>query len=265
MSIEAYYGLTSNPFHKSIRVDELFESEVAIECLSRLNYMKEQRGIMLLTGESGTGKTTLLRKFVHSLSNLSFHCIYIPLSTVNVIDFYRQLNVELGGENKYRKSDLFRSIQRSIKDLSLQKKKIPIVILDEVHYLSNDNLFELQIITNFNMDSKDLSLFILSGQPHIRERLSMSMHASLNQRIILKYHLTPLKKDEVEPYLSHHLAKKGRTQPLFTRAAIETLYQNTGGNQRVLGQLAIKTMTLGAYEKKEPLTEEEVLMAAKEL
>lgn len=90
--IEIYFGLTSLPFDKSINPDQIFLSSSAQELKSRLEYIKNIRGLMLLTGEPGTGKTTILRTFVDSLSKSSYHSFYIPLSTLNVLDFYRQLN-----------------------------------------------------------------------------------------------------------------------------------------------------------------------------
>lgn len=220
---------------------------------------------MLITGEPGTGKTTLIRAFVDRLSQLSYQSFYVPLSTVNVLDFYRQLNYHLGGEPLYFKSTLFRSIQKAIKDFVIHTKKIPLIILDEAHLLRNENLFELQIITNFSMDSTDPAIFILAAQSHLTERLSRSILSSFAQRIQLKYHLIPLKKEEVEPYITHHLAIKGCQRSPFSQSAIEAIYKNTGGLPRLIGSLATKTMVLGSLQKAEVLTEEHVFQATGEL
>lgn len=182
--IEVFFSLTGVPFNKSIKPEELFLSEPTKELLSRLEYMKQQRGIMLITGEPGTGKTTILRAFIDKLSQLSYQIFYVPLSTVNVLDFYRQINYYLGGEPLHLKSRLFTSIQKAIKDFVTHTKKIPIIIFDEAHLLKNENFFELQIISNFNMDSSDPALFILLAQSHLRDRLQRSFLSSFNQRIV---------------------------------------------------------------------------------
>ena len=115
IEIEVYYGLTGIPFDKSIKPDEIFLSASAKELQSRLEYMKCHRGLMLITGEPGTGKTTILRAFVDRLSQLSYQSFYVPLSTVNILDFYRQLNYHLGGQPLHLKSALFRSIQKPLR------------------------------------------------------------------------------------------------------------------------------------------------------
>lgn len=202
IEIEVYYRLTGIPFDKSIKSDQIFLSASARELLSRLEYMKQHRGLMLISGEPGTGKTTILRSFVDGLSQLSYQSFYVPLSTVNILDFYRQLNYHLGGQPLHLKSTLFRSIQKAIKDFVTHSKKIPLIVFDEAHLFKNENFFELQIITNFNMDSTDPAIFVLAAQSHLRDRLARSFLNSFNQRIQLKYHLVPLQKEEVESYLS---------------------------------------------------------------
>jgi MoxR-like ATPase len=98
------------------------------ELSKRLEHMK-QRGIMLVTGTPGTGKTLHIRAFVEKLNPNLFKPVYTPLSTVNIINFYRQLSALLGGESFYRKSQLFDSIQNSIKNYVVDNKKVPVIIL----------------------------------------------------------------------------------------------------------------------------------------
>jgi type II secretory pathway predicted ATPase ExeA len=263
--MESFYGFKARPFDKSIPSSRLWPSSAIKELSARLEYLKQNRGLMLLTGEPGVGKTAALRAFVDKLNPNTYVTIYTPLSTVNVLDFYRQLNHHLGGVPKMRKTELFLSIQDHVRDYVRNKKKLPIVLLDEAHLLSNDNLSELQIILNFEMDSQDPAILILCGQSHLRDRFHRPIHESINQRFRIKFHLTPLIRDEVEGYILHHLTFCGRKESPFTKGAVDAVFQNTAGNPRKINLLAFKTLTLGALEKKRTLSEEEVFKASREL
>jgi type II secretory pathway predicted ATPase ExeA len=263
--LQAYWNLKGNPFDKSIKCENLFMSKNFEELLSRLDYIKNNRGIMLITGQPGTGKTTAIRAFVNNLSDLSFKTFYVPLSTVNVSDFYKQLNELIGGEECSRKSKLFGSIQKQIREMVSDFKKIPVIIFDEAHLLKNDNFNELQILLNFNMDSTDPAIVILTGQPHLADRLARPMLRAFYQRIMIKYQLLPLQKDEIKPYLKHHLKLKGCNDFPFADNAIEAIFKNTAGIPRVTGALALKCMTLCMIQKSQTISEEHVFKAAHEI
>jgi type II secretory pathway predicted ATPase ExeA len=263
--LTTYWNLKGMPFTKSIKTDQLFQSNHFKELASRLEYMKQHRGIMLISGQPGCGKTTAMRTFIASLSQLSFHTFYVPLATVNILDFYRQLNYKLGGESAQSKSALFYQIQQRINDMFTNDKKTPVIIFDEAHLLKNENFTELQIITNFNMDSTDPALIILVGQPHLADRLMRPVLRSFYQRIALKYHLIPLPKDDVAPFIEHHLKLSGCQSSPFSQQAIDAIFKNTAGVPRLIEKLALKTMTLGMIQKVQTLTEEHVFQASKEL
>ena len=148
---KTFYGFKDIPFSKDIKSQGLFMYPYFKELLSRMDYIKKYKGIMLITGEPGVGKTTSLRYWLDSLRPESFFKVYIPLSTVGVTDFYRQMNEKLNGEYASVKSRLFKAIQKRILELSVNQNKIPVLVIDECHLLKNENFFELQIILNFKM------------------------------------------------------------------------------------------------------------------
>lgn len=263
--IEAYYNLKRSPFAKDIHPEDIFIFQGVAELHQRLEYIKEKRGIMLITGAPGTGKTLALRTFVFNLNENLYRHFYIPLSTVNIMDFYRQICAKLGGETPYRKTQLFASIQNTIKDYVENYKKIPVVIFDEVHLFRNENFYELSIITNFSIDSVDPAVFILAGQPHLRERLLRPVHQPFNQRISLKFNLCALTKQETKDYIMHHMKLAGASDDVFNQNAICAIYQVSAGIPRLINSLATKSLTIGALEKKDCVSEEEVYRASKEL
>ena len=141
--IEARFGLKRRPFDKAIRTRDLYSWPGLEELTARLEMAKGSRGIMLLTGEPGTGKTVALRRFVDSLNAEHYRAIYLPLATVTVIDAYAQLNRALGGQEMVRsKSLLFREIQAGIAQLTARGAQ-PVIILDEADLLRSPLFDEL--------------------------------------------------------------------------------------------------------------------------
>lgn len=262
---KAFYGLSQHPFPKDIEPAHMFKHTDFSELAGRLDYMKKQRGIMLLTGESGSGKTTAIRNFVAGLSRDRFVPLYIPLATVAIGDFYKQLNDVLKGERCSSKSILFKSIQERILHYTLQLNKVPVIIIDEAHLLKNENFFELQIIANFNMDSLDPALFVLVAQSHLNDRLARNYLESFNQRISMKFHMSSLKLSEVSNFIDHQIKNAGGTKEIFNENACKTIHNLSGGVVRKIGKLAEKSLSLGVSLKKHIITEEEVMIASKEL
>lgn len=262
---KAFYGLKNEVFPKDVKPSDIFVYESLKELFARLDYMKSCRGIMLLSGDPGTGKTTALRCFIEQLSQEHFMPVYIPLATVAIGDFYKQLNDSLKGEARSTKSLLFKSIQERILHFAVQLKKTPVIIIDEAHLLKNDNFFELQIISNFKMDSLDPALFILLAQSHLNDRLARSFLDSFNQRINMKFHISHLSLGETEEYIKHHLKIAGGSTDILDANALKGVFNLSNGINRIIGKLVIKTLTLGAKLRKQILTEEEVLVASKEL
>lgn len=263
--IEAFYNFKTLPFQKNINSGDIFSSTASKELFQRLDYMKQNRGLMMVTGMPGTGKTVHLRAFVEKLNPNLYKSFYLPLATVNTMDFYRQLAISLAGQAPWRKTELFGVIQNAIKDYVANNRKLPIIIFDEAHLLKHDNFYELQIISNFDMDSQDPVLFIMAGQPHLREKILNPIHQSFNQRITLKFHLDSLSKEDTCGYINHQLSMAGKKEPLFDQSAIEAIYKNSTGTPRIINALALKCLTLGALERKNILTQEEVYRASKEL
>ena len=260
-----YYGLCGEPFSKSIPTSEFYKSSGFNECLSRLDYMKNKRGVILLTGKPGTGKSSCLRAFLDKLNPSHYKSVYLPLSSVSTIEFYRQLNHGLGGEFIHRKSDLFLSIQNLIMNYNKNSNIVPVIIFDEAQFLKSENLFELQMMFNFKVDSYDPALIVLCGQNHLNEKLNRPPYHSINQRISLKYNLNPLTEDETKEYIEYHLKLKGRKEKLFNENALLSIFKLSNGIKRMINQICLKSLIYGSLKKAETIDEEMIYQAAKEL
>lgn len=254
---QAYYQLKKPVNQKSITIEELFVSKSFQEARARLDYMKDKGGFIMVSGNSGVGKTTLLRSFAESLDSKFFKIAYAPLATVSVIDFYRQLAFLLAGHTPHKKDLLFRTIQDTIMELAVNQKTIPVIIFDDAHFLKNENFFELQLISNFNFDSLSPALFILIAQPHLLERLKRPAFEAFYQRISIKINLQPLSLQETQSFISHLLKNASASQNpqpqqqqqqknLFNQQAIEMIFRRSRGIPRVIVSIMEQALIYGA-------------------
>ena len=262
---KSFYGLTSDPFLKSIETKEHFKSKDFNEALSRLEFLKNAKGFGLITGEPGVGKSFLLRYFVNSLNPNLFKPVYIPISTLTVMDFYRALCSGLGIIPSHKKVIMFKQIQESIYTYHQSKNITPVIIVDEAQFLKNSVLDDLRIIFNFEMDSKDYAILILSGQTPFITQISRQPHEALRQRIVVNYYLKGLTKDETNEYVKSRLESCGCYEPIFTDSAYELLYSSSNGSIRTLNSLVRMCLISVANKKLKSIDSEVVFMAQNEL
>lgn len=260
-----HFGLPFYPFESDIPTEEMYISCAMLELETRFDLLIQLRGIGLLTGNSGAGKTAASRKLAANLHTGLYKVIYVPLSTSTPMDLYKTIAWELGLDTERNRAALYKSIRQEITRLTVDAKIHTILIVDEAQNLRNDVLEELRLLTNYAMDSQNRLCLLLCGQTELRRRLAMAVHEPLNQRIVMRYHLSGLKRDEVTEYL-HHLTKRaGCEMPLFEPPAVEALFQATKGLPRKLSRLAHHTLLAAALDKVKSATEEHVQRAMPEV
>jgi len=179
-----HFGLARHPFAKDLAVEDLFASTAVTELEVRLRHLLDLRGIGLVTGEPGGGKTTICRKVVASLHSGLFRVFYVPLSTGNVMDIYKSIAWELGLPTERSRAALYRVIRAEVTRLCLETKVRPILIVDDAQYLRSDVLEELRLLTNYEMDSQNRLCLLLVGQAELRRRISMAVHEALSPDLL---------------------------------------------------------------------------------
>jgi type II secretory pathway predicted ATPase ExeA len=259
-----YFGLKFNPFGKEIDINDVYESSDLKELSSRFKYIQSARGIFMVIGEPGTGKSTALRKFASDMNPGLYKTCYFTLSTVTVMDFYRGLLTSLGEIPSSKKVTMFSQIQQSIRSLYYEQRITPVIILDEVQMLSNSILEDLRLLFNFNMDSENPFILILSGQTQLRNKLQLSINAPLRQRIAIKHVMQGLKKEELPEYLSSRLKAGGITQNIFTANAVDAIYSVSKGIPRIVNNLATASLMYACSTKKNDIDEETVYQGQKD-
>lgn len=262
---QAYYHLSQRIHRKDRSGAELFISPSFSEAISRLEFIKDKGGIVVFTGPAGAGKSTVLRYFVEKLNQKFYKVAYAPLSTVSVIEFYRQIAYLLHGDIPFRKDQLFYSIQKTIIELATNQNTIPIVIFDDAQFMKNENFRELQLLTNFNFDSTDPVLFVLAAQPHLIDRLKRPAFESFYQRIKIKISLYPLTLKETESFISHVLKTASASETLFNNNAIQLIHSLTSGLPRKITQLMEQALIYGTAHQMNTIDENIILKIAKEI
>lgn len=258
---KVFWGMEFNPFDKGISEKHFYASEDFKQASARLEHLKNIKGIGLFTGFSGTGKTFTLRCFAGNLNPNMYKVVYIPLSTVTVMEFYRSLAIALDLEPRSKKVDLFRIIQERIVSLAKEKRVVPLIILDECQYLRTEVLNDIKMLLNFDMDSKNYAILILAGQPTINNILTKQVHDALRQRIVINYNFMGISKSEMETYISSRLSLCGCHEPIFNKNSLEALYSCCNGSTRKLNSIIEKCLILGAGQNTRTVTTEIVMSA----
>lgn len=262
-SFTAYYGLSCNPFDKQfLKEKDHFESTDFKEMTSRLNYLKEVRGIGVFTARPGMGKTYVLRCFAKALNPNLSHMEYICLSTVGVPDFYRQLCDILGVAQTGGKPARFKAIQEQIYYLYKEKHQPLILAIDEAQELSTGILNDLKMIMNFDYDSLNCFTLILCGESHLNRKLSLPVHESIRQRITVHYDFKGLSEKEIPAYVRHKIHVAGGSDSIIDDAAMSSVHSLSQGNPRIIDTLMTDALTLGAQMDKKVIDADVIMSAA---
>ncbi len=259
-----YFGMEFNPFDKEQKGSDFYQGVDFKETTKRLEHLKNIRGIGVFTGQAGEGKTSAIRYFVESLNKNLYQVIYIQMTTVKVNEFYRDLASSLGLEPKYRKIDNFKQIQERIKTLFRDQRVTPVFWIDEAQYLHQQILSDLKLLMNFEMDSRNYAILILSGLPDINSTLSMRINEALHQRIVIHYNFQGLSEEEVNNYIETRLRLCGGKLDVFTPSAIVAMSNYCTGAIRKLDNVIHKALMIGCSKKVKEIDDEIILEAINE-
>lgn len=259
-----YFGFTHYPFDKDIATDQLYQYKGFKEFQKRMEFLLQHKGISVIWGASGCGKTAGLRFLRDTLNKNRYRFFYLPETPNSISDFYRQLMITMELKPTFRRIDMYKQIQNYILDLCLEKKIVPIICLDECQSYPHTVIESVRLFTNFDMDCRHYLILILAGQTEFRKRLNYAVYEPLTQRITVNYNFTELSAEEVERYLLHRLDIAGVKHQLFEPTAIQFIYQVTNGIMRKIDILAKQSLLLAAGLKKNTIDQQIVDTTLKE-
>lgn len=243
-----YFGFAAPPFSIAPDPRYLFMSARHREALAHLLYgLRIDGGFVLLTGEVGTGKTTICRCLLEQVPD-DCDVAFILNPRLDTLELLCTLCDELHiavhpGERTIKV--LVDQINRHLLDTHARGRRT-VMIIDEAQNLSNDVLEQLRLLTNLETSERKLLQILLLGQPELRERLARPEMRQLSQRIVARYHLEPLSRREVFAYVEHRIAVAGGRHKLFAPEALDRLFRLSKGTPRLINLVCDRAL-LGAY------------------
>ena len=242
----AFYGFQERPFNLTPDPHFLYLNSHYREAYAHLVYgIRERRGFVVVTGEVGIGKTTLIQNLLNNLDeNVEIAYIFNPILTIT--EFFATIFDEFGirshSQDKHENLRIFNEFLLKC----LKEQKIPVLVIDEAQNLSLKVLEEIRLLSNLETQKNKLLQMVLVGQPELKEKLGRSELRQLNQRVVIRYHLPPLSLLEVKDYVRKRLLVAGTADVnLFSNRALEMIARYSSGIPRLINVIGDNALLIG--------------------
>ncbi len=265
---EAFYGLTSAPFQLPPDARFFYGSQVHNRAIAHLSFgLEQQEGFVVITGEVGAGKTTLVERLWSHLDHKAYAMARIVTTQLSANDLFHLamagFGVDIVAGDKAATILRFQSLLREYHGAGRRC----VLIVDEAQNLSRSALEELRMLSNFSTDGQASVQTVLLGQPEFRRMLASSELDQLRQRVIASFHLGPLDAAECQAYIRHRLTTAGWSgdRPMIEPEAFDVIYRRTVGVPRRINRLFSRVLLLGALDQVMTITAGMVQETAEEL
>ena len=263
---EQFYGFYEAPFNITPDPRFLFFSGRHQEAFGHLLFgIKERKGFIQITGEVGTGKTTLCRALLEALDP-GYRTALILNPSMSQDQLLQTIVEEFGltARNSDRAS-LLDTLNTFLLD-QVHESHDAVLVIDEAQNLSRELMEQVRLLSNLETDRQKLLQIVLMGQPELRKILDETGLRQLRQRITVRYHLTSLDYPETEMYIAHRLRVAGaNSRPTFTRAALRRIFRYSCGVPRLINAVCDKALLCGYVEEEDHLTSRHLKRAIREL
>jgi general secretion pathway protein A len=229
-----HFKMSRQPFAERAPVDQILRDERIGQGLARLDYLAKSGSIALVTGQTGVGKSSLIKLFVHSLSRNRFNPIYISLTDVGTNGLLKLIVTSLGEVPRRGKERLFLQILEKVQKTELTT----LLIVDECHFLEPHALIALRLLVSSGLEDAPPLKIILTGQDPLREQLKQASHADLASRISVRYHVPPLTPDQTVAYIDFQVRQAGGSEKIFEDEAKTLLHDYSSGVPRQINNMA---------------------------
>jgi len=259
--LRAHWGLSRTPFTKELAPSMLFASASHQEAVARIDWVISERALGVVCGEVGAGKTVAARAATASLDSSRYTIIYLPNPAVGARGIYTQIVKALGATPRFYRATLIPQATELLAAERSERGKTVVVILDEAHLLSAEQLEELRLLTNCEMDSRQAFACLLLAQPTLRRKLRQGVFAALDQRIALRCTIDGMDMKETGGYIAHNIKLAGRSDTLFSDDAVALIHEASRGLPRAVNNLATQSL-IAAYATNKSICDESSARAA---
>jgi general secretion pathway protein A len=251
-----FYGLKEIPFGLTPNPKYIFKTDSYLEVIANLKYcISHYKGLVVVTGEVGTGKTTTLRSMMQQLGH-EVLAVYILNPFLTVPEFYEQLttSLRLGLSAKASKPEILNSLALYLSQRHLRGLRT-VLIADEAHGLSPTVLEEIRLLANLETNTEKLLQIVLCGQPELRDTLNQPNLRQLKQRVSLRCSIKPLTMNDVNKYIRFRLKTAGAERvDLFDAGAIDLIARVSLGIPRVINNICDNALLQGYALSREIIT-----------
>ncbi len=264
---ETYYNLSAMPFQLTPDSRFFFGSSGHSKAIAHLNYgLAQGEGFIVVTGEVGAGKTTLVEWLRSQMDPAAYTIARISTTQISEDDLFRMAMAGFGlTDEDLGKAALLRRFEEVLREHQATGRRC-LLIVDEAQNLSFAALEELRMLSNITVDGRTSMQTILLGQPQFRRLLTSPNLDQLRQRVLISYHLGPLAREETRAYIEHRLTAVGwADDPSWDTSAFEAVFNHTGGIPRRINRLCSRVLLYGALEETHDITGEVVDATAAEL
>ncbi len=243
--LRSHYGFSKMPFVKGIWAREMFDSESQRELRQGLHLWTELRGLALVIGPSGVGKSITLRRFVEDLDDARFRVVSFTYLPTTVNGFLRSLARRLGLRTRMHTSDLFDDVQKHLITYEQEQGPHPILLVDDGEGLTPSVIDLLRRLTCYELDAEDRFSVLLSGTEELLHALRHHSLDTLRSRIAYAHTLKPFGLDDTRNYVRFHLKRSDANQKLVNDTALKRIFQASKGRPRNVNQLTMQALIYG--------------------